>query len=175
MSDGTLENGAGENGATGPKWKVDFPVQQGADNYVTRREFTKFLVLVSGATALGNGYFVLKSGALRPEKFPLQQIARVDDIRPGSVKLFRYPTPDDPAMLIRLKGGDFVAFKQRCTHLSCPVTFSAEKNQLLCPCHHGAFDATTGAVLAGPPPRPLPRIDLLVADGQVYAKGVVGS
>src|SRR5687767_2417630 len=26
------------------KWREDFPIQWGADNYVTRREFTKFLV-----------------------------------------------------------------------------------------------------------------------------------
>jgi Rieske Fe-S protein len=163
-----------ENG-TVPKWRKDFPIQWGMDNYVTRREFTKFLVLISGATALGNGYFVLKSRAASIEKFPLHEVAKVDDVAPGSVKLFRYPDEDEPAMLIRLKSGEFVAYKQRCTHLSCPVTFSAEKSRLLCPCHHGEFDASSGAVLAGPPPRPLPRIELLIEDGRVFAKGVVGS
>jgi Rieske Fe-S protein len=180
MSDTTFSNGNGADApadapAEAPKWKQDFPIQQGADNYVTRREFTKFLVLISGATAVGNGYFVLRRGAAQPENQPTQEIAKVDDVAPGSVRLFRYPTEDEPAMLIRLKSGEFVAYKQRCTHLSCPVTFAAERNQIECPCHHGAFDAKTGAVLAGPPPRPLPRIDLAIADGRIYAKGVIGS
>lgn len=158
-----------------PKWRKDFPIQWGADNYITRREFTKFLVLISGATAVGNGYFVLRRSQIREQTYPRLEVGKVDDIKPGSVKLFRYPDENEPAMLIRLTGGDFVAYKQRCTHLSCPVHFTAEENRLLCPCHHGEFDAATGAVLAGPPPRPLPRIVLEIADGRIFAKGVQGS
>ena len=164
-----------ETNGTEPKWRKDFPIQWGMDNYITRRDFTKFLVMISGATTLGNGYFVLKSREEQRESYPTVEIAKVDDMKPGSVKLFRYPDENDPAMLIRLAGGDFVAYKQRCTHLSCPVHYSAEQNKLLCPCHHGAFDAKTGAVLAGPPPRPLPQIVLEITNGRVFAKGVQGS
>ena len=161
--------------STVPKWREDFPIQWGSDNYITRRDFTKFLVLISGATALGNGYFVLKSREEHRDAYPTLEIAKVDDMKPGSVKLFRYPDEHEPAMLLRLVDGSFVAFKQRCTHLSCPVHYSAEQNKLLCPCHHGSFDAKTGAVLAGPPPRPLPQIVIEIADGRVFAKGVQGT
>jgi len=155
-----------------PKWRKDFPVTWGADNYVTRREFTKFLVLVSGATVAGNSYFVIQKFREQRETYPTVAVARVAEIKPGQVKLFRYPSEDEPAMLIRLASGEFVAYKQRCTHLSCPVHFAAQKNRLECPCHNGAFDATTGAVLEGPPPRPLPRIALRIADGMVFATGL---
>jgi Rieske Fe-S protein len=163
-----------QNGAM-PKWRKDFPIQWGVDNYITRREFTKFLVMISGATVLGNGYFVLQSFKERHESFPALDIGHVDDLRPGSVKLFRYPDQNDPAMLIRLANGEYVAYRQRCTHLSCPVHYAAAKNRLECPCHNGAFDAKDGTVLEGPPPRPLPRIALEVKDGRIFAKGVVGS
>lgn len=160
--------------ATCEKWREDFPTEWAADNYVTRREFTKFLVLTSGATFLGNGYFVLKnavaaSGARASGRI---KIAAVEEMRVGDVKLFRYPTEQDPAMLIRLADETFVAYRQRCTHLSCPVNFNAAETRLDCPCHNGSFDAATGRVLAGPPPRPLPRIAIQIEDGGIYAMGL---
>lgn len=156
-----------------PKWREDFPFQWGADNYITRREFTKFLVLASGATVAGNGYFVAKGLKQSQQVFSRQEIAKENELTPGQVKLFRYPTEGEPAMLIRLNSGEYVAYKQRCTHLSCPVHFAAKTNRLECPCHNGAFDATTGQVLEGPPPRPLPRIHLKVENGIVFAEGVL--
>jgi len=161
--------------STTPKWRKDFPITWGADNYVTRREFTKFLVLASGATAVGNGYFAFRRQQSRGQRLPSVQIALAADLQPGQVKLFRYPTQDDTALLIRLSTGEFAAYKQRCTHLSCPVHFAAQRNRLECPCHNGAFDATTGAVLEGPPPRPLPRIVLRIDEGKIFAEGVQGS
>jgi Rieske Fe-S protein len=41
-----------------------------------------------------------------------------------------------------------------------------------CPCHEGVFDLRTGRVIAGPPPRPLPRILLEVRGGDIYATGI---
>jgi Rieske Fe-S protein len=161
--------------ATCEKWREDFPSEWAADNYVTRREFTKFLVLTSGATFLGNGYFVLRNAvaAARPQPSGPVPIAAADEMKAGDVKLFRYPTEADPAMLIRLHDGTFVAYRQRCTHLSCPVNFNSDESRLDCPCHNGSFDAATGRVLGGPPPRPLPRIALRVEAGHVYADGLM--
>ena len=158
-----------------PKWRKDFPIEWGADNYVTRREFTKFLVLASGAAVVGNGYFVLRRQEHEEHAYPSREIALEDELQPGQVKLFRYPTADDAAMLIRLADGTFVAYTQKCTHLSCPVNFIAQRGRLECPCHNGAFDVRTGAVLEGPPPRPLPHIELRIADGKIFAERVIGT
>ena len=109
---------------------------------------------------------------LPKSSLPSVQVASVDELPVGSAKLFRYPTENDPAILIRLEESRFAAFKQRCTHLSCPVIFNPAKLTLDCPCHNGAFDAANGRVLGGPPPSPLPRIALRIEGGAVYADGM---
>jgi assimilatory nitrate reductase catalytic subunit len=67
---------------------------------------------------------------------------------------------DDQAMLLHLPGGRFVAYSQKCTHLSCAVYYQPERERLFCPCHEGVFDVATGEPTAGPPQRRLPRIAL---------------
>jgi len=41
-----------------------------------------------------------------------------------------------------------------------------------CPCHKGVFAADTGAVIAGPPPRPLPRVVLERRGADLVATGM---
>ena len=50
------------------------------------------------------------------------------------------------------------ALSATCTHLGCQVQWTAVDRRFRCPCHGGVFDAD-GRVLAGPPPRPLDRVD----------------
>jgi Rieske Fe-S protein len=96
------------------------------------------------------------------------------------VKVFHYPHDEDNCILIRLPGseadergvGGLVAYSQKCTHLTCAVIPDVEKGVIHCPCHEGYFDLKTGVVLAGPPPRPLPRITLEIRGDEVYATGV---
>jgi Rieske Fe-S protein len=70
------------------------------------------------------------------------------------------PTAADPCIMIRTADETYVAYSQVCTHLSCAVFYSQASKNIECPCHKGVFAADTGAVLAGPPPRPLPRVVL---------------
>jgi Rieske Fe-S protein len=65
-----------------------------------------------------------------------------------------------------------VAFEQKCTHLSCAVVYSRERDRLECPCHQGYFSASSGAVLGGPPPRPLARIRLEKRGEELVAVGI---
>jgi len=85
------------------------------------------------------------------------------------VRTFSYPREQDPCVLVRLMDGEFVAFSQSCTHLSCAVIPKVEEGVFFCPCHEGYFDLRTGRNIAGPPPRPLPRIVLEIEGEDIYA------
>jgi nitrite reductase/ring-hydroxylating ferredoxin subunit len=155
-----------------PSWRQDFPTDVPEDDQVGRREFTKFLVLTSGAFVAGQCWIGLTSLLRHRGPLPERPLARLDELSPGAVREFRYPTDDDPCLLIRLRDGRLVAYDQRCTHLSCAVIPEPDAGRLRCPCHNGSFEIAGGAPLAGPPPRPLPRVVLEVRDGVVYATGV---
>ena len=67
-------------------------------------------------------------------------------------------------------GDVFKAYNGHCTHLGCGYTLAADKKTFVCPCHRGQFDIKTGAVLAGPPPRPLDELKVQVRDAAVYVE-----
>lgn len=155
-----------------PQWKQDFPTDVPADQGLARREFTKFLLLTSGAFAAGQCWIAATS-SLRPgESYRELRIADDAAVPPGGVVTFRYPTDDDPCVLVRLPDGRLVAYSQQCTHLSCAVIPQPELGQLKCPCHNGYFDLLDGRPTAGPPQRPLPAVALVVRDSGIYATGM---
>jgi nitrite reductase/ring-hydroxylating ferredoxin subunit len=152
----------------------DFPYDREEEAQVTRREFCNFLGLTSAALFVGAAGFAGKAAfeARRTTQFPTSKIEGAETLAPGSSLNFRYPASNDSAILIRTLDGELHAFGQKCTHLSCPVYFERAHQRLECPCHDGAFDAKTGNVLYGPPPRPLDPIRLEVrAGGEVWAVG----
>ena len=51
---------------------------------------------------------------------------------------------------------DLLVLNSRCTHLGCTVNWKGEAQAFVCPCHDAKF-SKEGAVLGGPPPRPLDR------------------
>jgi Rieske Fe-S protein len=53
------------------------------------------------------------------------------------------------------------ALSATCTHLGCQVRWDATNEQFKCPCHGGVY-GRDGAVLEGPPPRPLAVVDARV-------------
>ena len=104
---------------------------------------------------------------------PIRQIARLDaDCRSAARCVFTTPTSTTRACCCAPDEDDFVAYGQKCTHLSCAVVPEPEQKRFHCPCHDGSFDLATGRPLAGPPRRPLPRILLEIRDGALYATGV---
>ena len=62
----------------------------------------------------------------------------------------------------------FHAFSAVCTHLGCIVAFDSTLGQIGCPCHGGVFNASTGAVVSGPPPAPLKPVTVVVEKDQIF-------
>ena len=159
-----------------PKWRRDFAIDVPEDHFVARRDFAKFLVLTSGAFVCGQAWVAAKSLVRRREAPPGRvRIASLAQLQPGTATMFAYPTEHDPCLLIRTRDGKLLAYSQKCTHLSCAVIPQLDRGILFCPCHDGVFELATGRNIAGPPPRPLPRIELDVAGDDVFATGVVES
>ena len=155
-----------------PKWRLDFPLTSEGEDEVTRREFARYLVLASATFAAGSVGVAAWTSLRTVEPAPPRPIVASAAIAEGRSWLFRYPTELDPAILVRLPGGELRAFNQHCTHLGCVVYWEADGRRMVCPCHDGVFDALTGDVVAGPPQRPLGRIAVEVrADGMIWAVG----
>ena len=155
-----------------PLWREEISFRDAEERYVARRQFGRFLILTSGAMFAGNVWIWLRSRIHKVASFIAQPIARTDELPVGGVKAFSYPGPNDPCLLIRRGQDEYVAFEQKCPHLSCAVIYSRERDRLECPCHEGYFSANSGAELQGPPPRPLARIRLERRDDELVAVAV---
>jgi nitrite reductase/ring-hydroxylating ferredoxin subunit len=163
----------GRPAAVQPKWRQDFPIDWAQDEYVSRRDLVKFMVLTSAALSVGQFWIAFKSAFGSGEGATQRAaIASADELTIGGAKTFTYPEGSTPRLLVRTGAGTFVAYDQQCTHLLCPVVPAVDQGRLHCPCHNGWFDLHTGQPLAGPPRRALPRITLEVRNGTVYATGV---
>ena len=159
--------------ATAP-FQAEFPYERDEEAQVTRREFCNFLFLTSSALFVGAAGFAgkLAYNASNDLTFAPLKIDGAEALAPGSALNFRYPEEKDTAILIRAADGEYYAFEQKCTHLTCPVYYAKERDRLECPCHEGGFDVHTGNVLYGPPPRPLGQIQIEVREGgEVWAIG----
>ncbi len=154
------------------KWRQDFPIEWEGDHYVTRREMVKFLTLGSLLLASANWATVVASRILHRGSHVERNIGSASSLEQrGSSMLFRYPTESDPCIAVRTLEGKLVAYSQVCTHLSCAVVYDKAENGLFCPCHHGLFNLG-GRPIAGPPTRPLPRVQLEQRGDELFAVGM---
>jgi len=92
----------------------------------------------------------------------------------GGVKMFSYPTFQDPCILVRTSADTYAAYSQKCTHLSCAVYYAKEQSRLECSCHQGFFSFADGSALQEPPQRALPRVVLEMNGGQLVAVRTLG-
>ena len=104
-----------------PVWKRDFPYEAASEEEVTRREFTRYLVLGAGTMAAANVGLAVWTQLRSINTGEPRAIVAVGDVAIGDSYLFHYPTDRDPAVLVRLAETDVVAFSQKCTHLGCVV------------------------------------------------------
>ncbi len=151
------------------EWRAEFPYRWRADDLVTRRDTLHFLVAGSGALFLASAALAV-IGAVRPAvTSKTVAIPGAASLAPDESLVFDYPDQYAQGIVVNVPGTGLVAYSDVCTHLSCAVLYEKQTRQFHCPCHEGYFDAATGEALAGPPVRPLPRIELQVRNGVVYA------
>lgn len=94
-----------------------------------------------------------------------QAIASTSEVQPGTALKFE-DSGGNPAVLVHLKSGNFVAYSAICTHEGCVVSYS--NGQLACPCHGSIFDPANNArVVNGPARLALPKIPIEVRGGNV--------
>ena len=134
---------------------------------------TKFLSMV--AIAMGGvmsaailvpvvGFAV--ADTVKAEAWRWVDIGAFGDFKAGETKSISMigPAPEAQRRIyVRNKDDELVVIWNRCVHLGCPVNYSKISDTFTCPCHGGSYDGR-GAVLAGPPPRPLDRFDVKIVN-----------
>lgn len=106
------------------------------------------------------GYLAPQRGGVTRKKAEIP----ATEVPEGGAKFFEFDSRT--AVLVRKKGGELVALSAICTHLGCVVQWQKDKEEFLCPCHAGRYNAD-GAVLSGPPPKPLGKIPFVVNGGTI--------
>jgi Rieske Fe-S protein len=97
-----------------------------------------------------------------------QAIAKESEVETNAALPFRDSETGQPAVLVHLQNGGFVAYSAVCTHQGCTVAYKKQPRRLICPCHGAVYDpANDAAVESGPAPSPLQEIAVEVRDGEV--------
>jgi Rieske Fe-S protein len=94
---------------------------------------------------------------------------RPDDLPPNTGTIFKFGS--EPGLLVRTTEGELKAFSARCTHLNCTVQYDPAQKLIVCACHNGQFDLN-GKNVAGPPPKPLPALNVNVRGDEVIVSKV---
>lgn len=158
-----------------PHWKKAFPIDLSEESHFARREFVRFLALVSAGFTGGIGYLALRKRPLEgaPKEEALgqveQRICDTSEVTSGNSRLFTYRDAQDRCILVRTPKGELKAYRQTCTHLGCAVRWDGRR--LECPCHHGYFEVERGFPVQGPPTRPLSALRVEEREGGIWVLG----
>ena len=142
----------------------------------TRRTFLKYLLgfsIVSTVTGVVGPIiaYLWPTGQSGTYAGPVE-VGKAEDFPVGSGSIVT--VENKPVMIVNTKTGGIKAFSAICTHLGCIVYWDQRKSVMHSPCHDGLFNPVTGAVVAGPPPRPLPAYELTIREGKVYVGKPLG-
>ena len=130
-----------------------------------RRVLKSLLVLLGSALSVSLIYPLVRylappSGAEQGGKVTIKK----SEVEVGSSK--DIVVRNIPAIVINTPDKGFIALSKVCTHLGCLVQYEKSKNRLLCPCHGGVYNLE-GAVISGPPPKPLQKFTVKVEGDSV--------
>ena len=128
---------------------------------MNRRRFLRSLLVVLGSTVLVSFVYPLVRFLAPPggQAQGKKVVIKRSEIPAGSAK--DIIVNSIPAIVINTPDKGFIALSKVCTHLGCLVEYEKAKKRLLCPCHAGVY-TLEGAVVSGPPPKPLQKFPLKV-------------
>ena len=146
--------------------------QSEAQNEVGRRGFLAVLGGLTLAWLAAVAYPIAKYLGPRPAPNPfgkegkalVKGVTLADLAKPGQGKNGSYGGRGvvvfrDP------KTGELKAFDAKCTHAGCNVQFQGTR--IYCNCHGGTYNLD-GKNVAGPPPRPLTPLKVIVEGDRIY-------
>ncbi len=156
----------------------------GKTSNLSRRDFVTIVSAVLGTVigaAIGIpaiGYLI--SPALKTEKSDTWIPAgNLEDYPIGAPTLFAFTrskvngwektSTSYGVYVVRKTESQIEVLSNRCTHLSCRVTWKPEENEFICPCHDGRFDID-GQVTRQPPPRPLDQYEYKIENGALFIR-----
>ena len=90
-------------------------------------------------------------------------LATTSEIPVGSGKIFT----SEKVVVTQPNSGDFKAFSAVCTHMGCIVS-TISNGTIDCPCHGSQYSISTGAVVGGPAPSPLPAQAINVTGSNIF-------
>jgi len=90
-------------------------------------------------------------------------LATTSEIPVGSGKIFT----TEKVVVTQPNSGDFKAFSAVCTHMGCIVA-TISNGTIDCPCHGSQYSISTGAVVGGPAPSPLPAQSINVSGSNIF-------
>ena len=141
---------------------------------LTRRSFLTYLLGLAGALGLAGllapiiRYAYPVVTATVSEKLKVAELGSLTPL--GEAVYFDYQ--DTPSALILTVDGTPKAYSLICTHFGCIVKWMPAEKDFFCPCHAGRF-GPDGAVLSGPPPKPLTQLKVVKDGTTLYVEGTV--
>ena len=106
------------------------------------------------SSASGNGSSATAQGSA---------LATTSEIPVGSGKIFT----SEKVVVTQPSSGDIKAFSAVCTHMGCLVS-TISNGTIDCPCHGSQYSISTGAVVSGPAPSPLPAAPIKVSGTNIF-------
>jgi Rieske Fe-S protein len=119
--------------------------------------------LAGVVTACGAGGSSSAPAAAGAAATPANALAATGEIPVGSGKIFTGPK----VVVTQPTAGDFKAFSAVCTHMGC-IVGTVSNGTIDCPCHGSQYSISTGDVVAGPAPKPLPAEQIKVSGGSIF-------
>ena len=90
-------------------------------------------------------------------------LATTSEIPVGGGKIFT----SEKVVVTQPNSSDFKAFSAVCTHMGCIVS-TISNGTIDCPCHGSQYSISTGAVVGGPAPSPLPAQAIKVTGSNIF-------